>query len=271
MNIISILFCILAAGLQGEWVPSEWPVLKEYDKDHLKEIALPLGGIGTGTVSLGGRGELRDWEIMNIPAKGYSAVTPGNNAPFFAIHVSSNSGEGITRMLAGKLYEDEYLHYEGRPVDNYGLPRFSEASFKAAYPFGQVLLSDPDLPVKVTVKGFNPLIPASTDDSSLPVAVLSYAVTNTSSSPLSVSVCGSIRNFIGKDGHLYDINWKGDQVYKGAKKNRNEFRSSDGLSGIYFFSEGVDRDDTAWGNMSLTTAGSGKISYRTSSVGTMPY
>ncbi|SVD42236.1 uncharacterized protein METZ01_LOCUS395090, partial [marine metagenome] len=45
-----------------------WPVLKTYDRDHLARIALPLGGIGTGTVSLGGRGDLRDWEIVNRPA-----------------------------------------------------------------------------------------------------------------------------------------------------------------------------------------------------------
>lgn len=40
-----------------------WPILTEYDQEHLTRIALPLGGIGTGTVSLGGRGDLRDWEI----------------------------------------------------------------------------------------------------------------------------------------------------------------------------------------------------------------
>ena len=37
---------------------------------QLSEIAFPLGGIGTGTVSLGGRGDLRDWEIFNRPNKG---------------------------------------------------------------------------------------------------------------------------------------------------------------------------------------------------------
>ena len=37
---------------------------------NLKMIAFPLGGIGTGTVSLGGRGQLRDWEIFNRPDKG---------------------------------------------------------------------------------------------------------------------------------------------------------------------------------------------------------
>jgi len=47
-----------------------WPVLKRYDSAHLRRVALPIGGIGTGTVSLGGRGDLRDWELMNRPAKG---------------------------------------------------------------------------------------------------------------------------------------------------------------------------------------------------------
>ncbi len=67
----------------------KWPILKEYDQQHLARIALPLGGIGTGTVSLGGRGDLRDWEIVNRPAKGFvPAFPPGviGVSSFFAIH-----------------------------------------------------------------------------------------------------------------------------------------------------------------------------------------
>jgi uncharacterized protein (DUF608 family) len=34
------------------------------------QAAFLLGGIGTGNVSVGARGELRDWEIFNKSAKG---------------------------------------------------------------------------------------------------------------------------------------------------------------------------------------------------------
>jgi len=92
------------------WQPREWPILKHYDAHHLKEVALPLGGIGTGTVSLGGRGELRDWEIMNIPARKFSTITDGNDAPFFSIYVKSDDENPTSKLLAGPMYADEYLH-----------------------------------------------------------------------------------------------------------------------------------------------------------------
>lgn len=258
------LMCALAAFSQ-EWQPQEWPVLKHYDGQHLYQVALPLGGIGTGTVSLGGRGELRDWEIMNVPAKKYSTVTTGNNAPFFAIYAKPAQGESSTTLLAGPLYSQEYLHYEGRPVNHHGMPRFANAEFDAAYPFGQVHLSDPDLPVAVTVKGFNPLVPTDADASGLPVAVLSYEVKNTTAAPIEVSVCGSMRNFVGKDGSRFWTDWKGDYIPQGAKNNINEYRKTDALQGIYMYSDSVKRDDPAWGTIALTTQAREGVSYRTSS------
>lgn len=253
-------------GMAQEWKPSPWPVLKHYDQDHLLQVALPLGGIGTGTVSLGGRGELRDWELMNVPAKKFSTVTTGNNAPFFAIYAKPREGKATTTLLAGPLYAHEYLHYEGRPVNHHGLPRFAHASFDAAYPLGQVHLWDEQLPVKVTIKGFNPLVPGDADASGLPIAVLAYEVANPTDQPIEVAVCGSLRNFIGVDGSKFHFNWKGDMVPSGGKKNKNEYRNSEGLSGIYLFSEGVDENAPAWGTMALTTQAGQEVSYRTSSV-----
>jgi len=262
-----LLFILLLpfVVMAQEWRPQQWPVLKQYDKDHLFQIALPLGGIGTGTVSLGGRGELRDWEIMNIPGKEYSTVTVGNNAPFFAIYAKPQDGEATATLLAGKLYTQEYLHYEGRPVNHHGMPRFENASFDAAYPFGQVHLSDANLPVKVTVKGFNPFIPGDVDASSLPIAILSYEVVNTTNKLMEVAVCGSIRNFVGKDGSKFRTDWKGDYIPMGTKENKNQYKENGSLKGIFFYSDGVEKEDPAWGTIALSTQAKQNVTYRTSS------
>lgn len=47
-----------------------------YEKEQLKKISFPIGGIGTGCIGLTGNGQLNDWEIFNRPNKntrnGYS-------------------------------------------------------------------------------------------------------------------------------------------------------------------------------------------------------
>ncbi|MBV9732936.1 MAG: hypothetical protein JO275_09175, partial [Verrucomicrobia bacterium] len=47
-----------------------------YTGERLRYVAFPLGGIGTGSVSLTGSGRLVDWSIRNRPAihqfNGYS-------------------------------------------------------------------------------------------------------------------------------------------------------------------------------------------------------
>jgi len=242
-----------------------WPVLKHYDENHISKVALPIGGVGTGTVSISGRGSLVDWEIMNRPGKGFSTVTPGNDAPFFAIHIQDGD-KSYTKGLIGPLLDNEYEHMEGRPVDHHGVPRFEKATFDAAYPFGIINLYDSGLPVDVRIKAFNPLIPGDADASGIPIAILRYEVINKTSRPVNVSVSGSIRNFIGKDGSKYHRNWKGEKIYDGAVKNENEFRSASPFQGIFFKPGEVDKMDPAWGTLALTTDALSGITYRTSSV-----
>ena len=242
--------------------------LRNYEQDHLLNIALPLGGIGTGTVSLGGRGELRDWEIMNVPGKGYNTVVKGNDAPFFAVYTRDEQGTAHTKALLGPLHDAEFQHMEGRSVNHHGLPRFRSASFSTTYPFGLVSLQDAQMPVNVRILGYNPLIPGNADDSGIPIAILQYEVENLTDGDLEVSIAGSMRNFIGMDGREVKLDWKGDQVPMGASDNRNSFREDERVQGIYMYSEGVDSDHPAWGTMALTTPkeeDSG-ISWRTSSI-----
>src|SRR5580700_2433789 len=73
-------------GLAGHQVMT-WPVAHTYAHQDRARISMPVGGIGTGTVGFGGRGQLRDWELENHPAVGLAAPLT-----FFACHVSSGSG-----------------------------------------------------------------------------------------------------------------------------------------------------------------------------------
>ena len=213
-----------------------WPILTSYDQRHLGRIALPLGGIGTGSVSLGGRGNLQDWEIMNRPAKGFNG-----GEGLFLLYAKPKGGQPVVRGLEGLIappYEGDF----GLKVPYHGVPRFRHCSFAAAYPLGQVSLSDPAVPLDVRIEAFNPFIPADADNSSWPVAVLRYVLINPTDQPVQATVCGTMANYIGNDGQ------EGE-----CKANVNTFRQENGLRGLFMTSEGVDPTDPAWGTMALAT------------------
>jgi uncharacterized protein (DUF608 family) len=223
-----------------------WPVLTRYGAESLSHIALPLGGIGTGTISLGGRGDLRDWEIANRPAKGFAPPYS-----FFAIRVAGAGGEPVTRALEGPLPLEDYEGARGSAAPHHGLPRFRECAFEAAYPLGQVLLSDPDVPARVRLQAFNPLVPGDAEASGLPLAALRFIVTNTGSTPLDVSICGNVANFIGA----------GEQDENSLRRH-NEFRRSGALRGLFLRAAGPDESAASRGTLALATTAAG-VTWRT--------
>ncbi|HUS91742.1 MAG TPA: GH116 family glycosyl-hydrolase [Phycisphaerae bacterium] len=237
----------------------DWPVLRSYDRDHLGRIAMPLGGIGTGTVSLGGRGDLRDWEVVNRPAKGF---TPAGS--FFALWAKAAGRPGVTRCIEGAIPPEQYEGDRGCVAPNHGLPRFRECSFAAAYPLGQVLLRDRDVPLDVRIEAFNPLVPADADDSGIPVAVLRFVLVNRTSRPVAASVCGSLLNLIGADGSGAPLGWAGDADPRAMMKdNHNEFRAAKGLAGVHLFTKRPDTLAEPWGTMALATTQTRGVTHRT--------
>jgi len=218
-------------------VSNGYPSLVSYDQDHLRQIGLPLGGIGTGVVSLGGRGNLHDWEIVNRPAKGFDL-----GQTFFSLYTKSADGRRTATALEGVIPPADYEGARGAAVPNHGLPRFRQCRFEAAYPFGQVTLGDDDVPLGVQLRAFNPLIPTDSDNSGIPVAILRFILTNETDADIQAAVCGSLNNFIGADG-----------TNGAPQDNRNTYREADGLAGIFMESGGVERDAPQWGTLALTT------------------
>jgi uncharacterized protein (DUF608 family) len=218
--------------------PFQWPVLKTYDGAHLRRIAMPVGGIGTGTISLGGRGDWRDWEIGGTPAKG---VTPPNS--FFAIHARGEK-TSVTRLLEGPIDEADYEGARGATVRQHGWPRFRNARFEAAYPLGQVVLEDDAVPVSVRLQAWNPMIPGDAENSGWPVAAIRFVVTNRSDEELQISICGNAQPFEGGQA-------------------RNELFQSGDWTGIECTDPTLHVGDAKFGTLALATNGAA-VSHRLS-------
>ena len=225
----------------------DWPQCRRYENENLARIALPLGGLGTGAITLGGRGDLRDWEIVNRPAQGFAP-----HQSFWALHVADGENT-VTRCLEGPLDLSLYASADGHRGLAFGLPRFRQCAFEAAYPLGQVVLSDDDVPLQVRLGAFNPFVPGDAPASSWPVAVLRWQLHNPTDRVLNASVCGNFENFIGSDG-----------TEGAAKNNRNQWRETPNARGVFAFSQGVAADDAAFGTLALGVLNAhARVSHRT--------
>jgi uncharacterized protein (DUF608 family) len=161
----------------------------------LKEIAFPLGGIGTGTVSLGGRGQLRDWEIFNRPAK-------GRDLPlcFFALWARPEGGDPVARILERRLLPPFVADRGLSPWAVAALPRLEEATFIGTYPIATIRFHDGTLPVEAELEAFTPFAPFDARVSGLPVAVFLWRLRNPGPRAMDVTLACTQLNPVGHDG-----------------------------------------------------------------------
>ena len=100
-------------------------------------IAFPLGGVAAGSLSLGGRGQLRDWEIFNRPNKGFS---PPYALP--SIWVQAGNSKPIARVLEARILPP-YEGQDGLGSNNSpGLSRIQAATFTGEYPLAHIKFED---------------------------------------------------------------------------------------------------------------------------------
>jgi len=219
--------------------------IRTFTGSHLKEIAFPLGGIGTGNISLGGRGNLRDWEIFNRPAK-------GRNLPytFFAIWAKPHGGKGIARVLEAQKLPPSGAPF-GLPTGEVsGLPRLQQAQFRGEYPFAWIEFKDAALPVEVRLEAFTPFIPLNSKDSSIPTAVFRWQVKNRTREKLDTTLAFSLANPVGiaKEGEN-----PGNCFGKYFGGNTNEFRDEAIFRGLMMTSTKYPDRDIRFGSVALVT------------------
>jgi hypothetical protein len=210
--------------LDPAWVKSLFergePTVYRKSEGELKFIGMPIGGIYCGCLYLSGDGRLWNWDIFNDNQEG---VLP-HSVPWSKVgfnfagtgELSTRSGanyvDPLTPDRLGTSRVEQGFSVAVGKADQRKTKRmladdWSEVEFVGEYPIGTVTYRDPAFPVTAKLEAFSPFIPLDTNDSSMPVTMLHWTLTNTSDAPTEVTLDGWLQNacslvHAGKDDGL---------------------------------------------------------------------
>ena len=217
-----------------------------YQGESLREIAFPLGGIGSGCIGLAGNGSLVDWEIFNRPNKGSL-----NGYSHIAVRVKRGD-KVYARVLQGDHIKDLTGSYTGAQKEVYdgfgfgpaartmaGFPHFRELAFRGEFPIAELDFSDPDFPLPVRLTAFNPLIPLEPDDSSLPAAFFEVELVNVTDETVTAEAFFTLCNPF--------------------PKTQNLLSTCDGVSTVTLRHAECDPDAAEYGELALSLEGADAV------------
>ena len=222
---------------------------KIYMGHYLNEIAFPLGGIGTGSISLTGNGSLKDFEIFNRPNLG--SWYPKT---FGIIRVKEPDQEPICRILEGPK-KAPYTPLDGGAYrcNGGGFPHMDSCEFKGEFPFAWIKFKSEKIPLEIELEAYNPFIPSDEDSSSYPAAILRYHVKNKTNHDIEVSIMWSMLNLVG-----FRLGKNENMVLNANDTNQgnflNEFREDQNIRGVFFSHKNEPIDSPDYGSLMLATS-----------------
>lgn len=141
--------------------------------------AVPLGGLGSGTVELRADGTLRDWELFNnSPAGGVKIQI---DDAFFGLWTKPH-GERATALTL-----------RTRPLQS--MPTVSQIEYAGAFPVSRLRYSDPHLPLTVELYGYSEFYPFDAESSGTPCALFSFILRNSARDTVEASLLFNLRNY----------------------------------------------------------------------------
>ena len=212
-----------------------------YNGARRQHVAFPLGGIGSGSVSLTGSGRLIDWSIRNRPAihqhNGYShfAIKAERDGELIDARVLNGPYEGLATGSPSRRKFDGYGFGANRD-SMAGVPHFDEAVFVGRFPIAEIEFIRDAFPGRVRMTGFSPFIPHRDRDTSMPAALFSFVIENDTASAIDYTVAATLGNY-------------------GCDSGVHVFRRSGTQSALHFTSADVARPAWQRGDLALTTEG----------------
>ena len=211
-----------------------------YTGERTRYIRFPLGGIGSGGFSVSGSGRLVDWSIRNRPAlQGF------NGYSHFAIKAEQDGKVLDARVLNGPYDENPSGGPGLRPMfDGFGhgamrqtlagVPHFREVDFYGRFPAADLVFKDSRFPGDVRMTALSPFIPHNDRDSSMPVAMFSFELANTTGKAIDYTLAGTLGNY-------------------GNNSGRHSFSKGRGVSALHLTSSDPDQAEADRGDVSIAT------------------
>ncbi len=161
---------------------------RKFTDRNLTYIGFPLGGIGAGMYNIEGNGSFSGFSIRNAPNTNleptmFSAITvkgEKNKSRVIEAPVPKYKifGGALSQLQGKPKNELNITKANGSQGKAYGLPRFKSAEFFAEFPFANIELFDNNFPLNTSITAWSPFIPANTDGSSYPYAIVEYTFFN---------------------------------------------------------------------------------------------
>jgi non-lysosomal glucosylceramidase len=209
-----------------------------YTGERRRYVSFPLGGIGSGSVSLTGSGRLIDWSIRNRPAihqfNGYShfAIKAEQDGRLLGARVLNGPYEGIPTGSPSARKFDGFGFGANRD-SMAGVPHFDDVTFIGRFPVAELEFHHATFPGHVRMTAFSPFIPHNDRDSSMPVALFTFSVENTTDAPIDYTFASTLGNY-------------------GCDSGIHTFTRENGLSILHFTSADLGSPEQR-GDLAITT------------------
>ncbi|CAI9761633.1 unnamed protein product [Fraxinus pennsylvanica] len=193
---------------------------------------VPLGGMGSGSVSRGFRGEFRSFQIL----PGICETSPVM-ANQFSIFISRDGGNKKYASVLAPGQHDGLGKSGDLGISSWGWNLTGQHStYHALFPRAWTIYDgEPDPELKVSCRQISPFIPHNYKESSLPTAVFVYTLVNTGKERAKVSLLFTWANSIGGISQL-----------SGGHVNE-PFIGEDGVSGVDDVVKSGDLGISSWG------------------------
>ncbi|KAL8486818.1 hypothetical protein ACS0TY_023492 [Phlomoides rotata] len=191
-----------------------------FTREHCKPSStqgVPLGGMGSGSISRGFRGEFRHFQIL--PGTCETSPVMANQ---FSIFISRDGGNKKYASVLAPGQHDGIGKPSDQGISSWGWNLTGQHStYHALFPRAWTVYDgEPDPELKISCRQISPFIPHNYRESSLPTAVFVYTLVNTGKERAKVSLLFTWANSIGGSSHL-----TGDHV-------NEPFIGEDGVSGV---------------------------------------